>query len=203
MIKNQTVYKAIAAMMSLGLVACSSGGGDSTPAGTTAGGTTSGTTVGDTGATTGSTTGGGATANPGSVPNPVLAELTTLNMNGDLRGHKVYAGPEFRIFQEYQYFNIDFQCNGNSGINGIYETYTPFDFGHVSGNFTWNRNEELTDEFFLSPVMDNIAYFGDPDDLITSTVSIDGMVNGDLIVGTSYIENTVVARIVQYEVCDS
>lgn len=193
-------------------------------------GTTVGTTVGDTAGNTGGdtsgtdtdTSAGGTTdagtngegaqgANPGSVPASVIAELTTLNVTDidSVRGHKIFAGDEITGFLatipnavEHSYFNLTFPCTGEA----VFENFPAPQFASfaqpVTGNFIpgFVDGSDSEGDWDLDAIT---ILSGDADNGITTNdITVDQIVNGDLIVGTSSIESLFVTRIVQFEQCN-
>lgn len=149
---------------------------------------------------------GAQNTNPGDVPNPVLAEVTSLDTSGlsSMRGHKVFAGYEILIpaeglnrTLEFRFFNIDFPCQGI----GFWE-------GFPSGT----ASQPTTGSLVWQPTFaDNAVDLWEIDvsQFITGThrhfelnpIQAYPVTYGNVIVGTTAIEQLVVSRIVQYEEC--
>jgi len=182
----------LVSVLTFGLIGCSSSS-PTTPAGTSTG--------------TGGTDGNGTTdpnagvgANPGFVPAPILAELTTINLQ-DLGGHIVYAGPTERFFEGYSYVNINFACDGT----GTFELFPAVQFASfapiVKGTSAWvvsSDGEDVDVEITQVTEGGGGATDFDADDISVNPASND---SGTLIVGSSTLQSKYVARIVQYEEC--
>jgi len=138
--------------------------------------------------------------NPGSVPDPVLAELTDLAIV-NFGGHKVYAGQEETQPWDYGYFNIDFKCDGTGTFEGYPKVEdTGLTYAFAQGTITWAQDESLDErvQVTVTDIVDNpgLIKFDFDEIPIDNDFGTAG-----IIVGESAIDRLVISRIVQYEEC--
>lgn len=142
--------------------------------------------------------------NLGDVPSTIIAEITTLNAADGfaMRGHKVFAGAPLSFGgTNYEYFNLDFPCEGD----GLFEAY-PSDLLENApqesfGNFYWSDLDTIEPNVFWGLRVTDILT-GDLQGVqFPNFLAVDPVVNGDIIVNTTFIEGQPVSRIVQYQQC--
>lgn len=135
--------------------------------------------------------------NPGSIPDPILSELTTINIV-DFGGFKIYAGPEDVGTSRLAYINLDFKCDGT----GTFEAYpnNVVNFLIVTkGNLTWEVRDDLRQ--IEITIVDRI----EGNELSLADIDINDLESStkNMIVGETRINKLLVSRIVGYEQCPS
>jgi len=171
---------AVACILATGLVACGGGSGDGGEPAVSA-----------------------ANGNPGTVPSPILAEHTAINLfelGANLGGHKFFAGPlgsDPDTPEYYTYVNLDFKCDNT----GVYEAHAPRHNEKASSTFEWREADSLTFGYQVEPNDPDFVFWGDPFDTFYPSITMSEVDGGDVIVGTGEIEHLVITRIVQYEDC--
>lgn len=138
--------------------------------------------------------------NPGSVPDPILAELTDLAIV-NFGGHKVYAGQEETQPWDYGYFNIDFKCDETGTFEGYPKVEdTALAYAFAQGTIAWAVDESLRERATLTvtSIVDNPGFIKfDFDEIFLDSNSS----TAGIILGESALDRLVISRIVQYEEC--
>ncbi len=79
--------------------------------------------------------------NPGSIPNTILEEPTSLELT-NLGGHKVYAGQDKLRNVQLAYLNVDFDCNGKAQVEGFKKTYKGNLDEVTKGTYDWSLRDD-------------------------------------------------------------
>ncbi len=180
--------------------------------GSTGGDGTASETAGSTAGTTTDNDSGSQGDNPGSVPDPVLGEASSIDLSSVAgpAGYKIFSGDaidpglptDFAEFVENSYINVEFPCNSEMGN---IEVFPRAFMGLVvdepyGGAFTW-ETADPEDEFGVVELeIATITYGAQAN--VGFIFDIDNIVNGSLIVGSSLFEDLLVTRIVQFELCN-
>ena len=187
-----------------GIAGCGGGGANDTTSGTTnvspTGSTASDVAPADTtandAAPVDSTNVVSIGANPGALPDPVLAEVLSIPM-ADVGGHKLFGGPNAVYNLGTLYANYQFECDGT----GTFETWpTPtfaFLFAPVTGTITWSVDE------LRGRLAVDIVSSSDGEDGLSEDVFIGERLNdGVYVVGDSSLDGRIVTHILQFEECN-
>ncbi len=189
-------------------------GGTEQSAPAAASGTASGTVTGSvsTDGFSGEDTAGPQGNNPGAVPTPVLAEITTLDVSepDSPRGHKIFAGNEIRgvapggeFDVEYSYFNLDFPCVGDALFENYPSQLLATTNTDMLGGFVWDPIVPGSETDVWNLHVGAILSGDEEHSILQEGIEVYPVNWGEIIVGSAIINKLVVTRIVQYAECSS
>ncbi len=150
--------------------------------------------------------------NPGAVPIPVLAEITTLDVSelDSPRGHKIFAGNEIRgvapggeFDVEFSYFNLDFPCVGDALFESYPSQLLATTNTDMLGGFVWEPIVPGSESDVWNLSVGAILSGDEEHSILQEGIEVYPVNWGEIIVGSAIINKLVVTRIVQYAECGS
>ncbi len=166
----------------------------------------------DTGGAAGGSVSGSQGDNPGTIPDPIIAEVTSIDLStfAGPAGYKIYSGDtidpalpaDFVDFVENRYINLEFPCSSETGNIEVFpreffefEAEDPY-----GGTFSW-ETADPQDEFGSVDIEIATITYGEPTN-VGLPFNVDNIVNGSLIVGSGLFEDLIITRIVQFDLCN-
>jgi len=135
--------------------------------------------------------------NPGSIPDPILAESTDLNI-ADFSGYKVYAGPDTAAgpSTDLGYINLEFDCDG-TGTFEVYPTDQIQFLEVTKGNMTWEVSATSAN------VGITIVDYTQGDEFTVPDLGISDVdpSTATMVVGQTKFNDLLVSRILAYKQC--